>query len=533
MKPINALLIIFFAFGNYCSFCQSVNKYDLIITEIMSDPKPAVYLPEEEYLEIYNTSDSSIQLANIILHIGNKEVLPDSFLLPPDSFYVFLDAAIPALKNGGDSLKITYKSNIIHKVQYKPSMHSSNFKEDGGWSLELVDFSKPCLMQNNWVSSVNPKGGSPGKTNSVLEDLAIAEISLETHFPINDTTLKLVFDTPIDSLSTAFNFTTKENSVFVKITKLDSNSFQRFTIANPTTCFSHEFEDQTIHYALPYPPNSGDLIINEILFNPGPEGCDYVEVFNPTTKAFDISELQFASIEDDGLLGESYPLYHHQKLLMPQQFMVFCSNPNWVQSQFPNSKNLITTNLPSLNNDMGSLALINKSGQIINQLFYFENWHYPELNDHENVSLEKIISTGNNTSANWTSASSFEGFGTPGYQNSNHETLPNSLQNFNLAYEIVTPNEDGYHDQLLLKYKFPNHNWTGTIDVINASGITIHSITDGALFGTEGVVQWDGYLNDSSVIKPGIYALWISVYNQLSQETNKKKITFYINGKLQ
>ena len=83
------------------------------------------------------------------------------------------------------------------------------------------------------------------------------------------------------------------------------------------------------------------------------------------------------------------------------------------------------------------------------------------------------------------------------------------------------------------KYQFESENWTGSIDVLNASGITIYSITSGALFGKIGVIQWDGYLDNGSIIKPGIYAIWINAYNHYRQESILEKIVFYINGKLE
>ncbi len=533
MKPIIAYFIAFLGLISCASFSQSIQPYDLLITEIMSDPTPTVDLPDDEYLEVFNNSVTPIELADIELWIGHRELVPDSFLLLPDSFYVFWDSEIPALKNGGDSIKITKDSYLIHKVNYKPSMHESDFKEDGGWSLELFDFNKPCLTQGNWQSCLNEKGGTPGEINSNIGALDVAEVQLETYFPINDSTLELTFNVPIDSILTDFQFSASENILHIAIPKLDSSSFQVFTIVNPQTCFDHSFKDKTISYALPNIPDSGELIINEILFNPDPSGSDFIEIFNPTDKAFDISQLSFSKFNDEGLLEAASQLYHLPKLILPNQHLVFCSNPNWVNLQFPNAKNVLKTDIPSMNNDQGSLVLINKSGKILDHLLYQEDWHYKELNDPENVSLEKIIPQGPNNSSNWTSASSFENFATPGYQNSNFATITTTTNNFEFEYDVITPNGDGYHDQLLLKYQLGSENWTGSIDVINANGITIHYITSGALFGKKGVIQWDGYLDNGTIIKPGIYAVWINAYNHSTEESKRKKITFYINGKLQ
>ena len=55
----------------------------------MSDPTPAVYLPAVEFIEVYNNSAAPIDLSSVTIHIGNKSIIPKSFQLMPDSFFVF------------------------------------------------------------------------------------------------------------------------------------------------------------------------------------------------------------------------------------------------------------------------------------------------------------------------------------------------------------------------------------------------------------------------------------------------------------
>ena len=98
------------------SISQNINQYDLLITELMSDPNPTVGLTDDEYLEIYNNSNVPIQLGIIKITIGNSSFQPDSFDLMPYSFKVFMDSEIPTLKNSGDSIIINYGDQIIHKV---------------------------------------------------------------------------------------------------------------------------------------------------------------------------------------------------------------------------------------------------------------------------------------------------------------------------------------------------------------------------------------------------------------------------------
>jgi len=511
---------------------QTINEYDLLITEIMSDPNPTVGLPDDEYLEIYNSSNSTIELADILITIGSKEFEPDSFTLQPDSFKVFWDEVIPTLKNGGDSIILFNEGNLIHRVDYKPSMHESGFKENGGWSLELIDFSKPCLNYGNWTSSNNLSGGTPGFQNSVIQNLPPEPIKLTNFFPISDSVLKLEFNVPIESLEIESDYSLSLNSANISIPALDSFGLDSIQIVNAKTCYESNFTQQTVIYGLPHKVDSGDIIISEILFNPDSEGSDFIEVYNNSSKPINLTQLLFCKRDNNGELEEGYQISNNNRLILPGEYKVICPDINWLEKAFPKTLNTIESKIPSMNNDEGVIVLVNKSGQEHDEIHYLEDWHYGELNDHENVSLEKIDLKGHNIKSNWASAASTEAYATPGYRNSNHYS-PNSSQNhFTTTYEIITPNGDGYHDQLILEYNFDDDGWTGKIDILNYSGITIHNLSLNSLFGKNGTVVWNGQLESGSYITPGIYVAFVDAFHIEKQERVRQKITFYVNGNM-
>ena len=516
-----------------CGFSQNIQTYELLLSEIMSDPKPAVYLPEDEFIEVYNNSKQIIDLSDVIIRIGNKLLTPKSFQLFPDSFFVFWDKDIPALKNSGDSIQILFDDKIIHSVFYNPLMHTSKFKRNGGWSIELTDFSKPCLTENNWKSSVDISGGSPGYSNSIKEKLIDYPVQLKSYYPKNDTQLTLVFNVPIETLETEYQTKILLNEALINIPKIDSNSIESILIKNVTTCYDSDFEELNLKYGLPKKPKYKDIIINELLFNPEEGGSDFIEVYNASKASIDLSQLYFCLKNDNNELEEPFHLCLSNSLLLPFEYSVFCFDKDWLSETFVEVVNIVESKIPAMNNDYGNIVLSNKSGEIIDEVHYNENWHFKELTDNENISLEKINPFYLNTESNWTSASFFNNYATPGYENSNFIKAALKTNKFEIKNKIVTPNSDGKNDQLIIRYNLSDPGWTTKINVINYSGITLHTIHENGLLGTKGSIHWNGKLKNKSVIKPGIYALKIIAFNSVTQEKIQEKLIFYINGNLQ
>ena len=162
--------------------------YDIVINEIFPDPNPAVGLPEKEFVELYNNSTKILELTGYAFSDGGTPVVLSEKVLLPGGYLILCDeddvgafqsfgdvmgvASFPVLNNDSDEL--TLKSNtglLIHAVSYTDQWYNDVTKEDGGWSLEMIDPSNPCGGESNWAASIKATGGTPGMLHSVYNSL--------------------------------------------------------------------------------------------------------------------------------------------------------------------------------------------------------------------------------------------------------------------------------------------------------------------------------------------------------------------------
>ncbi|MEI9909444.1 MAG: lamin tail domain-containing protein [Bacteroidota bacterium] len=177
MKPASLLLLIFLL----PLYIDAQNRYDVVIDELMADPTPQIGLPNNEWIELKNTTTTPINLQNWRIGdaTGQSGPIP-SFILQPDSFVIVCTGSavaamsifgtaipvtsFPSLDNDGDQIFLrAADGKIIHAVSYTLSMYQNEVKKEGGWTLEMMDTKSPCAGNNNWKASVNTTGGTPGK----------------------------------------------------------------------------------------------------------------------------------------------------------------------------------------------------------------------------------------------------------------------------------------------------------------------------------------------------------------------------------
>lgn len=531
---------------------ETAEPYDLLITEIMADPTPAIGLPEAEWIEIFNKSNKTIELEGMVFEDGSaQEVLPAISLLPNEYAIICDDSEVanfqvfgkvvavekfPALTNSGELLSIKNMfGEVIHAVDYSSNWYMDSGKKEGGWTLELINPLTPCLGAENWIASNNLNGGTPGRENSVLQNIADETFpDLLTAFPESNTELLLTFSEGLD-FSTASDIS--NYSIDPSLTILSAEPLPPFN-KQVKLQFSQPIVDGTIYkikienkvadcagntigmkneleFALPADIEPGDLVINEILFNPQADGFDFVEVYNLSGKILDLSQLLIGRVtaDDTQVFGVENPY-----LLFPGTIAAFTADRADVLARYvvPNPAALIETRLPTMPNDDGNVKLYiagSINPIIVEDLNYDESWHHPLLKDQKGVSLERIDpSAETDNPNNWQSAAASVGFATPTGTNS-------QFKNSNIGEGVVTldpssfsPNDDGVDDFLQINYSLDQSGYLANVTIFDAAGRPIKALSQNELLGTTGFLRWDGDTDDANFAKTGIYIVYIQIF---------------------
>jgi len=529
--------------------------YDIVIDEIMADPTPSNGLPEVEWLEIRNVSPFDINLSGWKLAkstgksgpLANRILKPDSVLIICSTGSLASISAygsslsvtsFPTLSNTGDLISLLAPDGrTIHAVNYTDDWYHNELKKQGGWSLEMIDINNPCSGTDNWSASININGATPGFANSI-DALNIDDYSPKLIRAIATDSLHVVlyFNEPMDSIS-AMNVANYQidNGIGSPISVLplaplfdkiiiethlpiQENIVYNITVNGVTDCISNSIGSfNTTRFGIASLPDSFDIVVNEILFNPKSDGVDYIELYNRSEKMIDLKSLHIANLNSLGVIDNIISLPDDGYLFFPKQMLVFTTSSSMVKRNYVSNypDNIITVNeLPSFNDDEGNVILLNEQGNIIDKLSYKDDWHFKLLNDVEGIALERInYDSKTQDENNWHSASATVGFGTPADKNS--QCMDNNILSgsINVEPKIISPNNDGFDDVAAIYYSFPEPGYVANIIIFDISGNRVKHLKTNALCGSQGIYNWDGLNDKHQRISTGQYIVYTEVFN--------------------
>lgn len=544
-------------------------RYDVVIHEIFADPTPSVGLPNSEWIEIRNRSTAIVHLQGWRLTdaSGQSGPLPNITLQPDSLLILCTPSAVAALSSFGRAVGITSfpsldnegevivlrnaVGQVVHAIDYSVQWHSTALKKEGGWSLEMIDPAHPGLFEQNWTSSNHDAGGTPGKLNSVARPLIDLNAPImEMGYALDSSRLLVLFNEGLDSafISQEGLFHLSDNREIVEArclpplfdrvelrTDWPLLTQKEYTLTNIEAIDvngNNSNTNQSIRIGIPSTPDTADIKINELLFDPPVGGSDYVELLNIGKKIIDLSRLFLSSRSPNGSLGSIKRISNQPRYFFPGDHLVLTEDPNALErNYFVQHPDLVvnTTALPSLPDTEGSLVVLNMQGAVVDEVTYADDWHFPRLQSRMGVALERIDPNGATQNRNnWQSAAGTVGYGTPTRRNSQYRSFLTDQQ-IELSSAVISPNGDGRDD--ILQLRIQNKETTGRvrIRVFHSTGSPIRELANMTLMGTDSVFSWDGLDNSGRQLPGGQYILLTEITDNKGRTTRYKNLVALTN----
>lgn len=406
---------------------------DIVINEFMYDPADGY----SEFVEINAHTIKVINLKGWTLsdNTGNERVITDedffitnsgtSFslgyafnqhtILVPDNTIselperkIEMGSRFPSLNNTTDAIVLKNAEGLtIDSLTYSNSWGGNEV------SLERRSVEVSGTFQANWGDSPSPELGTPGQLNAIEPDTTAPFV--ERILITDATTVMLNFSEVLveSSALDLQNYTITTNQTISEITlnsdmimiTLSQELFDgdRLTIEvrNQQDIFGNVNASETVEavYFEITPAVKNEVVINEILYRRKDElSPEFVELFNPTTKNFDLSGWELI---DAGNNTGDIP---DGTFLPAGEYLVLTDREGFANSL---SNVIYLPDFPSLNDSGDGVVIKNADGITIDSLFYQSDWG----GDNPGVSLErKDPGAASDDPSNWATSTAQGGF---------------------------------------------------------------------------------------------------------------------------
>ncbi|MFM7814174.1 MAG: lamin tail domain-containing protein, partial [Flavobacteriales bacterium] len=529
---------------------------DLIINEIMADGTGSTQsVPKQDFVELLNTTNHWLDITNMT--VNGVEFLQQA-LLPPNGYVVLTDvdsdsssfAAIqssvyfindfPSLTEDGMLIELALHDDVIDAVTYSKRYYQDVSKESGGFSMERVNPSAPCNSWHNWRGCLFPIGNSAGARNSVYGTPVDSQGPALMHV-LNEPqdAITLVFDEPItDSLMSEWSFVengfptvyeglqiqgVEQDELVLPLGILPADAVLNIQLNGLRDCWLNPSSIQAF-YTDPIEALPGEVIINEVLYNPLDGGTDFIEIYNASQKTVSLKDWKITDATNGGWNTPDV-ITQREILMEPGAYFILTKNGDHLQTFYPNAQINRVIRVEGMADFSSSdgVSVILPSFLSSDDLWYDESFHFPLLNSTDGVSLERIsAAVSTDESSNWHSASATVGFATPGYLNSQTIAAEENSATWLASPDIISPDNDGYQDVLLLQYTMPLPGYVGSVRIFDSAGQLKRTLKQGELMGISGEWHWDGLTDDGQKASLGIHVVSLEAFHTSGDVIRKK-----------
>ncbi|GMQ26355.1 lamin tail domain-containing protein [Algoriphagus sp. oki45] len=539
----------------------------LVINELMPAPRNDQDLPNVEYIELFNPGEKEWRLGGLVLSNSRTSAILPEYWMPPGGYLLLCPAnqasllqpfgevlaigSWPTLLNSGDQVSLKSTGELlVDELSYTTASWGGSEFSGGGYSLEVINPSILCGNSNFLLPSQSPQRGTPGELNSVFDPdfggempmisrgyfLDSMQIFIELSYPI----LSVfgpgnVWLSPEVGIDSAFLISGKEIRVYLN-RPIEEGVVLSISLTGLQNCLGSELPELgPISLVWPSQVQKGDLILNELLFDPLPGEPKFVEIRNTTQKYLNLEGWALGNRSSDGQVAQLRFFGERGLFLPPEGYLAISTDSTRLKITYPKSASgrmLQISSLPSYPISGGTVVLVRPDGEVEEEFRYSSSLHHPLLRNSKGVSLERISKIpAAATSENWQSASEGEDYATPGRRNS-QDIEPKDLESvITIDPKVFDPEGSFGPSFTTISYLLDQPGWLGTFRIYTSGGQLVETLGQNQLLGREGIFVWDGTDAEGRRVRPGYYVLLTELYN-LSGELIVIKKTVVVGIKL-
>jgi len=405
--------------------CLSIGaQSQIVINEIMYNP-PESGQDSLEYIELYNAGDQAVNMDGYTFTEGIQYTFPSMMLDAKSYIVVAVDTLAleitlgitesvqwesGGLSNGGEDIELRdAQGNQVDIVDYQNGGDWPTDANGGGSSMELCDPARDNSQGSNWKASNSAKG-------IVINGMEVkATPAAENNVSCADHTIMVTSNvfTP-DSLviqsgeTVEWICTEGRHNVNGSQATYPSNPegfssgspqqapwafTQTFTTAGnyDYRCDPHFFLGMSGFIEVQQAVPVVDLVITEIMYdNPGTDTLEFLELYNNTNAAVDLTGYQFINGIDANMDGE---------VIGAGEYLVLGAFPSYIIDSFRVPAIEYTG---SLNNNGEAIELVDNLGRSVDRVVYDNQNPWDPLANGNGYSLILCdVDSDNNLGSNW------------------------------------------------------------------------------------------------------------------------------------